>query len=54
MAVPKANSLLTLLLLFSLLTIALSASSPHQTLTEIYDDGSEMNRQIIRDYIQGE
>lgn len=54
MASPKANPILTLLLLFSLITIALSASSPHQILTENYDDGSEMNRQIIRDYISGE
>ena len=54
MASPKANRLPTLLLLFTLITLAFSASSPHQTLTENYDDGSEMNRQIIRDYIQGE
>ena len=54
MANPNPNPIPTLLLLLCLITTSLSASFPHQILTENYDDGSEMNRQIIRDFISGE
>lgn len=53
----QGSFLLQAVLLLSLLLAAQTASSrtlQHRLLTDNYDDGSEMNAAIIRDYLDSE